>query len=251
MTMVESTPTVQEWYARWCNASHKRTGALALLSQVAGSDRDRVITLERIIRTCYAAAHYNRESDPGAQYREALRVEKKRLFQLSKAAHVLRMAAERGDKSLGWAAQFAESNSAVRITRVDHSEPQKWHLVAARYFKALKSALDGRLPEIHGGPFTGHFTIGNMIFNEPIKAGRPVEVSTMLAFELTFYMRMLTAGRAGDSTQNGQHMPSDGRPCLPVVAALVSESLQITIDAKMIEDALRRHTRTGLGEWPD
>lgn len=251
MTIMKSKPTIREWYASWLTKSQKRTGALALLSEVGGCERDKTITLERIVQACYAAAHYNRNADPGAQYREALRVERKGLLQLSKAARIFRMAAERGDKSLGWAAEFAERNSGVRITRADKSEPEKWHPVAARYFKALEAALDGRLPEIHGGPFIGRFTIGNMIFSDPIKAGRPVEVSTMLAFEIVFYMRMLTAGRAGDSTQTGQHIPSDGKPCLPVVASLVCETLGATLDAKMIEDVLRRHTRTGLGDWPN
>ena len=250
-TGCQDVPAIRDWYTRWRNTSRKHSGALALLSDVEGKERDQIITLERIVQACYAAAHYNRDNDPGARYRDALRVEKLRLSQLSNAAHVLRIAAERGDKSLGWAAEFAENESGVRITRAKKPEPEKWHAVAARYFKSLETALDGSLPEIHGGPFLHRFTAGNMIFTDAIKAGRPVEVSTMLAFELVFYMRMLTAGRAGDSTQTGQQPPHDGKPCLPVVAALVNEVLGTTIDAKMIEGVLRRHTRTGLGDWPN
>jgi hypothetical protein len=73
--------------------------------------------------------------------------------------------------------------------------------MGAAWFNELEQRLKKEMPELHGGPFLHRFTFGNLHFKAAIEAGRKPEVSTMLAFELVFYLRMFTAGRAADSWQ--------------------------------------------------
>lgn len=125
------------------------------------------------------------------------------------------------------------------------------HENAARFFGALERSLSGKLPEVHGGPFVGRFTVGNLWYQGPIGPRRPIEPVTMLAFEIAFYLRMHTAARAQDSWQTAQAMPSDGRPCMPVVAAFCTAALGVPVYAGKLGDRLRKLSRdVGLGEWP-
>lgn len=84
----------------------------------------------------------------------------------------------------------------------------------------------------------------------------------MLAFELTMYLRMHTAGHAKDVLQMGMRMPGkgktpmqddgyDGDPCFPVVAAFCEAALGTTIlDTKQFGDTVRKLQNVGLGTWP-
>ena len=160
------------------------------------------------------------------------------------------MSAKRNEKGFMWACTLAESTSGVRITRKEKPGPMAHNLVVENYFSHLETALKGKLPELSGGPFLHRFTIGNLIFDKPILAGRPVTIETMLAFELAFYLRMHTAGRAKDGLQNGQRMPDDGDPCYSVVAAFCSAVLDTSFDAKSIGDKVRKLKHVGLTGWP-
>jgi hypothetical protein len=235
------------WYRDWRGAA--RT-ALKLLNSVGGAAADLAITQERVAGACFNATHYNPKLDPGEIYRAQMAVEKKRLNQLQKAAHVLALSAGREDKALIWAHSFAENDSGVRITRKEHNEPMAQHLVMQNYFSHLEAALKGKLPELDGGPFLHRCTKGNLLFDKPIKSGRRVDVETMLAFELAIYLRMHTAGRAWGSWQAGMRMPAYGEPCFPVVAAFVAATLGGTWDAKQIGDNTRALKAVGLlSEW--
>lgn len=149
-----------------------------------------------------------------------------------------------------WACAFAEQDSGIRITRNDHTEPMKHHLVLEKYFSALETALNNPLPELHGGPFLHKFTIGNLVLNDPIQRGRPITPVTMLAYELAFYLRMHTAGRAKDSYQSSQAMPTDGEPCFHIVAHFCCAVFGSRWDdSKQIGDNVRALKDVGLTKW--
>ena len=224
--------------------------ALKSIKAIGGTDVDAAITHNRIALACFDAAHYKPELDPGQVYRKEIQAEKKKLDQLAMAAHVLALSAGRNEKGLMWACQIAESTSGVRITRIEKPGRMPHHLVVEKYFLQLETALRGKLPELHGGPWLHRFTIGNLSYDRAISTGRPLTTETMLGFELAFYLRMHTAGRAKDSLQNGQGMPDDGNPCYPVVAAFCSAVLGTSHDAKQIGDKVRDLKSVGLTEWP-
>jgi hypothetical protein len=240
--------------ARWLRQWEQKPAtitAFKLLGSVGGSASHLSITRREISRACWCAAHYDPKCDPGEIYRAQMAAEKKKLKQLQKAAHILALSSARNDKGLSWAHDIAESASGVRITRKDHSTPKAQHLVMQDYFSHLETALKGKLPELHCGPFLHRFTKGNLIFDKPISSGRPYTVETMLAFELAFYLRMHIAGRAEDGLQNGQLMPSDGEPCFWVVAAFCAAVFGTSWDAKQIGDNVQALTlkSVGLRDW--
>lgn len=243
-------PDVHIWYLRWRDTAAARR-ALGLLSNIGGTENDLAITRDRILRACFNAIHYNPAQDPGQIYRRSLTLEKKRIAQIVKAAHVLSLSAGRNEKALSWAMTLAEASSGVRITRTEKPIPMATHLVAQKYFSHLESALKGRLPELSGGPWLNRYTIGNLIFDKAISTGRPVTAPTMLAFELSIYLRMHTAGEARSSLQNGTPMPTYiSEPCHAVAAAFCNAALNTSFDAKQTSDNLRKLKNVGLGCWP-
>lgn len=247
---MERREAAHKWYQSWSNTP-ATIQALRRFREVAGNNAyDNASTLDRIVMACFEAAHYEPELDPGKIYRDKIQAEKKRLNQLARAAHVLALSAGRNETGFMWACDIAESESGVRITRAEHSGPTPLNLVVEKYFLALESALSGKLPELHGGPWTKRFTIGNLISDKAISRGRPVSTETMLAFELAVYLRMHTAGRASDSPRRGQKMPTDGEPCFPVVAAFCFAALGQSDDAESLGRKVRDLGNVGFGKWP-
>ena len=246
----------EQWFQEWIKAPATIT-AFNLFNQIGGSDSDIEITKYRIIRTCFNAFSYNPETDPGQIYRTRIQTEKKKIDQLARSARLLAQSAKRNDKALMWACSKAEITSGVRLTRKEKPSPMAHNFVVENYFLNLENALRGRLPELDGGPFLHRFTVGNLIYEKPIKAGKPVNTETMLAFELAIYLRMHTANRANDSAQCGGAMPKDGEPCFPVVASFCAAVFggnftdkDIQDAAKRIGDNVRDLKNVGLNDWP-
>ncbi len=244
----------RQWYENWSTNADTHY-ALNLFKEIGGTDQHIAITQERIAQACFNAAHYKPELDPGHIYRNKIKTEKKQIKQLANAAYSLALSAKRNDKALSWAMDIAESHSGVRVTRANKPvphEPMAHNLVAEKYFSSLAEALVGRLPELHGGPFLHRFTVGNLSFDKPIAAGRPVTTTTMLAFELAFYLRMHTAGYAGDSPQNGAPMPDyQSNPCYSIVAAFCSAVFaHELVGVKQIGHNVRKLEDVGLVDWP-
>lgn len=243
--------TWQEWWSNWSKQAVTRD-ALNRFYNIPGNDKDSHITLQRIVIACYKAAHYDPAKDPGLLYREKIKIEKDQRTKLADAAHVLARSAKRGDRSLLWAMDFAEERSGVRITRKDYTEKMALNVVAHEYFSHLEKALIGKLPELDGGPWLRRFTVGNLTFDVPLgKAGHPIETVSMLAFELAFYLRMYTAGRASDGWQNGQRMHTDGKPRNDVVAAFCNATLDTKVDADNIKQRLKGMSKikAGITDW--
>ncbi len=141
-------------------------------------------------------------------------------------------------------------DQGIAITRNDKLQPMAQQRVEATYFEALSEALKGPLPELDGGPFLRRFTVGNLVYPDAISAGRPTATTTMLAFELAFYLRMLTALRAEDGLQAGQTMPSDGKPCYELVQAFCGAVFTHAPDAKQTAKNVTALKNVGLTEWP-
>lgn len=241
---------MRKWYQDWSKKPATVT-ALEEFKAIEADVRSIDITHERIAIACFNAAHYKQELDPGQIYREKIRVEKKKLKQLQNAVHILALSAGRNEKGLMWACEIAESTSGVRITRKEKPEPMALNLVVEKYFSHLEEALKDKLPELDGGPWLKKFIIGNLIYDKAISRGRKVTAETMLAFELAFYLRMHTAGRAEDSYMTGQPMPDDGDPCYPVVGGFCNAvfDLQGEWDPKQIGDNVRDLKYVGLTRW--
>jgi hypothetical protein len=245
----ERINNARNWYKKWRITPAAKL-ALNKFRQIDGTKKHAGITLNRIVMACFNAAHYEPNLDPGQIYRKEIEEERKRINQLTNAVHTLAASAKRNEKSLMWACTKAEIDSGIRITRNEKKEPMALNQVIEKYFSCLESALYGKLPEIHGGPWLHKFTIGNLIYKNYISSGRPVSAETMLAFELAIYLRMYTAGYAEDSLQNGYPMPDFGRPCFQVVAAFCSAVFNTSFDDKRIAVKVRDLKNVELIEWP-
>lgn len=244
-----STETMRKWYLDWSKTPATQT-ALNLFKDIGiTGDNVNIITQERIVIACFNATHYNAKNDPSEIYRDKIRAEKKKIKQLQNAAHILAISAGHNDRALSWAHDIADDKSGVRITRKDHSTPKEHHLVMQDYFLQLEIALGGKLPELNGGPFKHRFTVGNLISDKAISRGRKITAETMLAFEIAFYIRMYTAGRATDGWQYGQGMSDDGNPCFPVVASFCNAVFGSGWDGKQIGDNVRDLKNMGLKSW--
>lgn len=210
------------------------------------------MTLERIAGACLHAARYDPSRDPGILYRKDLVRQRERLSQLERAAHVLAKACERRDKALIWCLPGGLNSLEVRLSRPHDGRRVDILDMGAAWFSELEEKLKGEFPELHGGPWLHRFTVGNLHFDKPVQAGRPIDVCTMLAFELTIYLRMLTAGKGHYIRSTGQRMPDCGKPCGHVVALFCNATLGTRLDTRRVADRLRKLGR-GVKwiQWPE
>jgi hypothetical protein len=247
----------KEWRDSWQGAigewRDKKPIRAALLAfdELGGTEDDRAKTLGRIAIACLHAMQYKKGSDPGEMYRKKLSVQRKGVSQLSAAARTLAKACQRGDRAMLWALPGSNNDLKVSLGRPHDDQTVDVLKMGGAWFSELEQTLKSKLPELHGGPFFERFTAGNLHFEKAIAVGRKIEVSTMLAFELTFYLRMFTAGRAGDILQTAQPMPTDGKPCPAIVASFCSATLTTDLDNRQVTDRLRKlPTGIGLMPWP-
>lgn len=174
-------PVKSWWDAR--EKQHAFQEAREMLDTVEGTAEHKAVLLNQIINACYQAAHYDPRTDPNTRRRSTVKESKAAIARLAQSANSLARAFRRDDPAIGWASHLAELESGVRLTRAVHDGPASSHEVAARYFEALVAALNGRLPEIHGGPFQHRTQVGNLLFPDPVAAGRrgDVDVATRAA----------------------------------------------------------------------
>lgn len=264
---MENVEAIRMWYLDWCKKPATTT-ALDGFRAIDSDARSIDITQVRIVRACFNAAHYKLELDPGEIYRAEIAKQRREMPKLQKAAKTLAEAALQNHRGLDWASAIAVYNSGLCIAPISQSEldlidanpaanihinrePRNGHLGMYDYFSHLEKALKGKLPEIHGGPFTYKSSKGNLSFNKHISRGKKITTETMLAFELAFYLRMHTAGRADDGWQNGQSMPDDGNPCFHIVALFCDAvfDLKGNYEPNQIGDKVRDLKNAGLTEW--
>lgn len=249
--------SVREWISSWSGdlalwRDHQETqSALKKFDALGGTEKDRYLTIARMASACQNARQYQPDTDPGQIYRNRLAHQRTQLDALARAARVLAKACERGDRAMVYALPGGANRLSVRLTRPHDGATTAIQEMGAAWFSELEQRILGTIPELHGGPFWHRFTVGNLHFERPLRSGRPIEVTSMLAFELSFYLRMFTAGRARDIKQSAQRHPRYGKPCCHIVADLCNATLGANLDAKMIGDRLRKlPPDVGLIEWP-
>lgn len=252
-----SFATAKEWrdswpgeFGKWRDKAGTRQ-ALTEFDKLKGSEDDRAKTLGRIATACLSAMQYRPERDPGEIYRKKLAAQRKGLSQLSTAARTLAKACERGDTAMMWALPGGNNDLSASLGRPHDGQSIDVLKIGHAWFSELENTLKNKLPELHGGPWFHRFTAGNLHFKEAISVGRKIEVSTMLAFELAFYMRMFTEGRAGDVLQSAQTMPTDGKPCYSIVALFCNTTLKTEISDKQLTSRMGKlPAGIGLMDWP-
>jgi hypothetical protein len=252
-----SYATAKEWRDAWQGEAatwrDKRgvRAALVRFDQIKASEQDRARTLKRIADACIEAAHYRPDADPGPKFRKAMRETRDKLANLAAAARTLAKACERADRAMLWALPGGNNALQVSLARPHDGQRTEITKMGAAWFTELEQRLKGRFPELHGGPFSYRFSIGNLHFSKPIAAGRSIDVSSMLAFELVFYLRMFTAGRAAHVLSSGQAMPNDGKPCYELAAMFCNATLGTKLDARQLADRLRKlPAGVRLQRWP-
>lgn len=235
------------WHDTWLKKP-ETIEAIRLLEAQSGSSEDHAITRVRIFDACNNAAHYDAAKDPGKMYREEMAAQKRAQDKLRRAAHVLACASRRGDTAMQYAFPIG-SESNVRLCVLEGDRRMDAREMLSLWFAELEANLEGKLLELDGGPFLNNFTVGNLLFAKSKRgAGAPTSVATMLAFELTIYLRWLTAGRASGMKQRPELMPEYGNPCESVVHAFMAATLGTSIDSQStVSDLLRRGLPKGTG----
>jgi len=249
--------SVREWVVSWTGdlalwRDCKETqSALTKFDALGGTEKDRYLTLDRVTVACQNASRYRPEKDPGQIYRAELAGQRSKLDALARSARMLAKACERGDRAMVYALPGGTNPLSVRLSRPHDGLTTPFQDMGAAWFFELERRILGKIPELDGGPFWHRFTVGNLYFKRPLRSGRPIEVESMLAFELSVYLRMFTAGRADNLTQSVQVQPRYGKPCCHIVADLCNATLGANLDAKMVSDRLRKlPPDVGLIKWP-
>lgn len=210
-------------------------------------DDDAIRVLCSVARACYYAATFDRERDPGADYRARLAAARLGLDDLADAAARLQRGFGAGHPGLGWALGKAAARAEVGSWSDQRREIEpQW----AQFFGALADALSNPLPELHGGPWFHLYTAGNLHYPTP-RSGRPISVDTMLSFELMFHLARWRCGGIGGAWSAGQRLTLDERPAWSLAAALVNATLPVDLAGEQVRDRIRSlPTDVGLMPWP-
>ena len=191
--------------------------------------------------------------DSGAAWRRDAADTRERLPTLADAADNLARGLRARRLGVEWALEAAMNRT--RIGSLNTEYQRRLHTMWAEFFGVLADELRKPLPEVHGGPYLGRFTAGNLLYPRAIEDGRPVTTETMLAFGLAFHVRRWRLGRIHlDSWQPGQTMPRVAMPRegWQTVAAWVRAVLSCELDANQLRDRIRElPSGVGLMPWPN
>ncbi|HUR40599.1 MAG TPA: hypothetical protein VM240_05465 [Verrucomicrobiae bacterium] len=251
---VPGTSSFQQWIIDLIKRLPKDPALLDAVNRLASiellaSSRSEPFELlvNRLLRACYQAAHFKPGTDRGRGYRadlQSLRGNR------SKIVRRARQLADdlRKHRALMW--PLAMSGYSVRVLKGPKKQFPLPNL--ADLLLAFADALDGKVPELDGGPFLHRFTFACLHFERPLERRRMPDVPTALLFNLVFFLRKWTAsGSAFWSV--GEPMPNDGRPCYDAAAALVSATLRCDMDAhkaaRLLTSLQRAGGRVGLMDW--
>lgn len=250
-----SGETFRDWLRRF-NDSDDARRALDALADVArfGSKQPRpgqrieVLALGAL-KACYFASQYKAADDPGWRYRRQMAAERKNLTSIADAAAELRALLAKNPKATRWA--FPREYS---LRRRDGMERQKPSTNLLLFLNQYEHNLRGRLPELHGGPWLHRFTFACLHYKEAKEGlqARMPDVAGALLFNLASLLRVWTGGTT--TYQVPGSMPSDGRPCYEVAAALASATLGVQgINARTAQTRVESLQRSGAGlaGWPN
>ncbi|TFZ00623.1 hypothetical protein EZ313_19415 [Ramlibacter henchirensis] len=220
-----------------------------------GIERDRCITLLRIGTACLSAERYDATKDPGRTYRKELAAQRERVEHLRAAANMLAKACDRGDRAMFWGLPGGNNPAQAELSGPADGGSRSYLELGHAWFNELAETLGDQIPELNGEGFWHLHTDGNLYFDSPLPLqGPPRKVATMLAFELTIYLRMFTAGRATDAVNTPLGMPKDGKPCGHVVASFCNATLNTEFDSQTVESLLKNSglaSSARLISWPE
>lgn len=240
------------WYGEWGRWRDRLAvrRALARFDVLDADDAVRSAAQESIARACLAAASYDPEQDPANLHRARMTEERARLSQVSAAARTLANSCDRRDmtmvSALGRASSIGVNSMHGTVSlHLDALAMED----AACFFRSLERSFEGPMRELCNGGHWLHQCIGNLRYSKPIQAGARVDTATMLAFELTVYLRDFTAGLLRDPLC--QPMPTHGRPCNALVAEFVNASLGTSLTDHHVKFRLQGLPRdVWLASWP-
>jgi hypothetical protein len=188
-------PSVCKWWSDIQSHSEFRLGKGKLMLLLLPLDA-RLRAFARIISACHGAKKYLCDEDPGIRYRRELQ-------KLQEDRH---RPFPRPSKTLEKMRRRARSGATP--TWVVGSAPR---------------AEDESLLPLNGGPFLHNKSVGNLLYPNPIRHGRRIEVRTMLAWEICLHMRELTASvhrrDVGRAFPRSAGLRPLGDPCYSIVAA--------------------------------
>jgi hypothetical protein len=254
-----SYATAKEWRDAWQGEAatwrDKRgvRAALVRCDQIKASEQDRARTLKRIADACIEAAHYRPDADPGPKFRKAMRETRDKVPDMAAAARTLAKACECADRAMMFA--LPGGNNALQVSLARPHDGQRIEItkMGAAWFTELEQGLKEWFNALEQRPkkrSLGLHQVGNLLVPKSIGAGRKIDVSTMLAFELVYYLRMFTAGRAAHIVSS-LPMPKDGKPCYDLAAMFCNATLGSNLDARQVADRLRKlPAGVRLVRWP-
>ncbi len=256
-TTIEGAPAFATWWDGW-QADPAGKAALRQFDKVRPVQsfeqeewaNEAMRALSRLARAGYLAAFYVRESDPGEAHREAIRAGRLRTEDTANLADELARVFRRNYPGFEHALAAAQQEAGVGNRRpASRLVRDVW----PEFFEALAKRLREPLPDLHGGPFLYHFTVGNLHFERRRKTGRPLDTATLLLFEVVFEIRLWGTRWQADSFQQPQPMPAAKMPAggYELAAAWARAALDAQCTAAQVRERLRTlPAGTGLMGWP-
>jgi hypothetical protein len=266
-------PIIDQWYQDWIKKDSTKT-ALNLFNNEVEAFGDSEMedyynrwfgyeievkyhrassALARIVIACFKAAHYDEKSDRNKIYRDKIRADQKKLATLARAAKVLKNATAKSNSGMTWALTHASLNSGMYLAD-RNNESLDINLSHEKYFTELEEALRNKklVFTTPFSPYIPELSKGNITYlnKKPITKGKTVDAESMLAFEITFYLRWLTANQIRFLINST--MPEYGNPHYNVVAAFChAVFIDTSWDAKQIGDKVRDlvNNKAALTEW--
>lgn len=246
--------------------------------RTSGSVNNDVTTLWRLARACHGAINWSKQQDPGNRYRGRIASARRGRERLAYHARQLANGFEGWPPGLHWALRSAALRAGVgdirdklrkelkalpaRVPEAERAKSAAWLRLDEKrsiavmwptFFRNLAEELRKKLPEIDGGPWLHLYTIGNLHYSKRIEGHVP-DLTTMLAFELTFYLRRWSLGQADHVWASGTRMPKGGKPHNDVAASFINAVLILRpqLTGEHLGNRLKRLPRDiGLIAWPD
>lgn len=247
---------MNEWIKKFRESRKGKLAIEALEELGSGYDERLYRGFEAaILRHCYDAARYAKNSDPHEKRRDEVRVVKKRIPDQVAAIRLLRRYIEQHPEEAGWAGAVAILNLKEHGISVSSETRMPIHEILDETLKAYAEALsDG--PIGGRGNFLHRHCVGPLLYASPIDGRRRNGDPLLngLLFGLTWRFREWTAGRGVTVLQTGSTMPDHGRPCYREIALLIEAVLGKRYTEKQLgsrlEKLLRNNRGIAWGHWP-
>lgn len=211
----------------------------------------------RVLETCYEAQLFDENKDDDwKNWQQSINQINKQI----KPIKVLRNLMKSNQHTDAYWYQALKKLTSLGISiDINDKKDRRYSEMGDSLLACYEEAIQQTLPGVHSGPFLEFFTYGCFIYRKPIKRKNPPKTKMMLIFNLTFLFRKHTKAielEHSSTWQTGEHMPKDGRPCMGVVAKLVTKALKLEQvlgekDAQNRLAAFLKHNpNIALKAWP-